>query len=161
MRSIKKEKIIGIALIVVAFCMIAASVKALDPTSLPNYMGTYTQFVGPAPTGATIAIGTSQGTVTVPNFYAANPPVVDGDTVIIKNTDNYAITYDFLTSEFWLAIIGTPFQTYQQQAEQDFLTTMNLSQADACKLDVTSGVIYSAGNPLDGESFPLSFCAGQ
>lgn len=145
----------------VGLSVIAISVKALDPTTLPNYMGTYSQVVGPAPAGDTIAIGTNEGTVTIPNFYAADPPVVDGDTVVIQSTDNYAITYDFLTSEFWLAIIGTPFQMYQQQAEQAFLTTMNLSEADACKLSVTSGVIYSAGNPLDGQSFPLSFCAGQ
>lgn len=110
------------------------------------------------PTGPELSIGTAQGTVSVNNFYAANPPVGDYGTIIIKQTENYLITYDSQTSEFWLAITGTPFATWQTTAEQDFLATLGISKADACKLSVTSGVIYSPGDPNDGKSFPLSFC---
>jgi len=38
------------------------------------------------------------------------------------------------------------------------LTTLGISQGDACKLDVVEGVIYDPQNPDDGLSFPLSFC---
>jgi len=114
---------------------------------------------GVPPTGAQFSIGTPQGTVTVNNFYLANPPVVEGGTIIIKQAQNYAITYDPATSEFWLAITGTPFTTARAAAEQDFLATLGISKADACKLSVTSGIVYSPGDPNDGKSFPLSFCA--
>jgi hypothetical protein len=132
-----------------------------NPTNLPDYIGQASEIYSAAPTGTQLSIGTAQGTVSMNNFYTANPPVVDGGTIIIKQTPNYAITYDPNTDEFWLAILGTPFVTWQTAAEQDFLTTLGVSEADACKLDVTSGVVYSPGDPNDGKDFPLSFCGGN
>jgi hypothetical protein len=112
------------------------------------------------PTGPYLEIGTPEGTVQINNFYASNPPVDQDGDFLIKQTANYVISYDPLESAFWLGITGSPFATWQSAAEQDFLTTLGVSEADACKLDVTSGVIYSPGNPNDGESLPLSFCVG-
>jgi len=111
-----------------------------------------------AATGTTLSIGTSQGTVHVNNFYNFGSGVTDGGVIIIKATSTYWFTYDPLTSEFWIAISGTPFNTLQLVAEQDFLATLGVSEADACKLSVSEGVPYSPGNSLDGQSFPLSFC---
>jgi hypothetical protein len=112
-----------------------------------------------APTGQTISLGTANGTVRVDNFYAASSTQVGEDgTLIIKQTSDYWFSYDPSDSSFWIAISGTPFAAVQQAAEQDFLTTLGVSKADACKLDVSVGVPYSAGNPLDGQSLPLSFC---
>lgn len=129
-------------------------IGALPPASTTTASDVY----GNTPTGAQFSIGTAGGTVLVNNFYLSNPPVVDGGTIVIKQTPNYAITYDPETSEFWLAIMGTPFATWQSAAEQDFLATLGVSKTDACKLDVTSGVVYSPGDPNDGKDFPLSFC---
>ena len=122
-------------------------------------MGPVSVIYKTVPTGPTFQMGTAEGTVTADNFYATDPPVVEGGTIVIKETPNYDITYDPSTSEFWLAITGTPFATWQSAAESDFLSTLGVSKVDACKLRVTSGVIYSTGDPLDGESVPLSFCA--
>jgi hypothetical protein len=130
------------------------------PSGLPDYIGQASQIYASAPTGTYLELGTSQGIVQVNNFYLANPPVVDGGDIVIKQTPNYVIVYDPLESTFWLGITGSPFVTWQSTAQQDFLTTLGVSEADACKLDVTSGVIYSPGNPDDGEDFPLTFCGG-
>jgi hypothetical protein len=113
------------------------------------------------PTSTTIVIGTAKGGVSVKNFYLANPPTDSDGDVVLKQTQNYVIVYNPLDSSFWLGITGSPFATWQNTAEQDFLTTLGISQSDACKLDVTSGVIYSPNNPNDGKSFPLSFCTAS
>ncbi len=138
----------------------ASATSSSAPANLPDYIGQTSQIYPNAPTSTYLQLGTSQGVVQVDNFYLANPPVIEGGDLVIKQTPDYDIVYDPLESTFWLSITGNPFATWQTAAEQDFLTTIGVSEADACKLGVTSGVIYSPGNPLDGESFPLSFCSG-
>jgi len=127
-------------------------------TSTSDAIGTASQILRGLPTGQTFTIGTSRGSVEVRNFYLLNPVVVEGGSVVLKQTQNYSIVYDYLDSSFWLAISGIPFTTWQPVAEQDFLNILNISKDDACKLNVSSGVYYDQQNPLSGKSFPLSFC---
>jgi hypothetical protein len=131
----------------------------LSASSLPDYLGTASEVFGNNPTGTTLALGTSQGTVTVNNFYASDPPVDMSQYIIIKITQNYLIDYDPVDSSFWIGVSGIPFSAWQSTAEQDFLTTLGISQSDACKLTVVEGVIYDPNNTDDGMSFPLSFCS--
>jgi hypothetical protein len=121
-------------------------------------MGTASQIIGKLPTGPLLVIKTPHGDVTVRNFYEANPPVVEVGDLAIKITRKYVLTFNTSASSFWLAIKGKPFSAWRVVAEQDFLATLGVSKVDACKLDVTSGVIYTPGDPNDGKSFPLSFC---
>ena len=127
-------------------------------SSLPDYASSASEWFGSIPTGTTLNLGTRQGTVTVNNFYASDPPVDTDGYMIIKITENYYIDYDPINSNFWIGIIGMPFSAWQTIAEQDLLATLGVSQGDACKLTVTEGVIYNPSNPLDGQSVPLSFC---
>jgi hypothetical protein len=127
-------------------------------STLPDYLGQASDFFGPLPTTASLTIGTAQGAVQVNNFYLSNPPVNQDEDVVIKQAADYYIVYDPSDSNFWLGISGTPFATWRPVAEADFLTTLGINQANACKLSVTSGVIYLPGNPADGQSLPLSFC---
>lgn len=131
-------------------------------SSAPVGIGTQTipiQEVYPhAPTGSRLPIGTAGGTVQVNNFYTFGVGVGDDGIIVIKSTSTYWFTYDPASGSFWIAVAGVPFDTIRAAAESDFLTTLGVNQADACKLDVSVGVPYSVGNPLDGQSFPLSFC---
>jgi len=112
-----------------------------------------------APTEQYLSLGTANGIVRANNFYAASSTQVGTDGVlIIKQTPDYWFTYDPSDSSFWIAISGAPFATVRAAAEQDFLATLGVSQADACKLDLSVGVPYSAGNPMNGQSLPPSFC---
>jgi hypothetical protein len=138
-----------------------ANNPVLPASSLPDYLGTASEVFGNNPTGTTLSIGTSQGTVAVNNFYASDPPVDLSQYIVIKITQNYLVDYDPTDSSFWIGVSGMPFSNWQNIAEQDFLATLGISQSDACKLSVVEGVIYSADNPDDGMSFPLSFCASS
>jgi hypothetical protein len=136
----------------------AISNPVLPPSSLPDYADSASDVFGPLPTSTTLDLGTSQGIVTVNNFYASNPPVDTSNYIVITITQNYLIDYNPTDSSFWIGVSGIPFSAWQSAAEQDFLATLGIDQGDACKLSVVEGVIYDPNNPDDGMSFPLSFC---
>lgn len=126
-----------------------AAATALEPVSaaFPN-----------APTGSAITIGTPQGMVAVNNFYLTSPGVAGEGNVMIAMADNYDISYDPASGNFSLLIKGSPFSAARAAAERAFLGALGISEADACKLSVQEGVPYRAGDPRDGQSYPLDFC---
>jgi len=105
-----------------------------------------------------IIIGTTHGSVSVKNFYISNPEVGEAGTVIIEETQNYFIAYDTLSSDFWVAITGTPLATWRQAAEQDFLNILQINKSDACKLNVLQGILNDPNSQLQGIASSLSFC---
>ncbi len=130
----------------------------ISSSTLPDYLGSVSEVFDTFPTGPTLTIGTAVGTVQMNNFYAPDVPVNMVQDLVFKETEDYLMVYDPTDSSFWIAITGQPFATWQPVAEQDFLQTLGVSAGDACKLEVSEGVIYSEGDPNDGKSFPLTFC---
>ncbi len=110
------------------------------------------------PTGATLTIGTNQGSITVKNFYLSNPQINEAGDYVLETTTNYAIVYLPTYSGFWIGVSSTPFSSWRIPAEADFLSLLAITKSQACDLSVSEGVIYSPSNPDDGSSFPLSFC---
>lgn len=111
------------------------------------------------PSGETIDIGTSRGIVRVKNFYPEHGKVGEALSILLVAETGYRISYEIPGSRFWIAIQGAPFENIRSIAEAKLLTTLGVSQEDACKLDVLVGVPYDPANLLSGRSFPLSFCA--
>lgn len=130
----------------------------LPAASLPDRIGTASSVFGKLPAGPTLAIKTKSGDVVVHNFYSANTPVNEAQDLVIKITKKYLIVYDPSDMSFWLGIKGKPFEAWQHAAEVDLLKTLAISEAEACRLTATSGVIYSPGDPNNGKSFPLTLC---
>lgn len=112
------------------------------------------------PTGATFQIGTSQGSVTVNNFYNTMDYITEDDeTVVLVENDDYSISYYRPDSGFIIVFTSIPgsFQAEQAVAESDFLSQLGISQSDACKLSVNERVIDTT-SPYDGQLMGLSFC---
>lgn len=115
-----------------------------------------------APTGSTFVIGTSQGGVTVNNFY--NHPAMitqDQQTVVIDQNTQYGIAYNVGDSSFTIAILSLPFSTSRHAAESAFLKALGVSEQSACKLKVYEGVPSYVSQHYSGKVFPLSFCASS
>jgi hypothetical protein len=113
------------------------------------------------PPGDTLSIGTTKGTVTMDNFYN-NAVYLDQaeQTVVIQQSSTYSIIYNIPDSNFAITIVGTPFASVRPTAEGAFLTTLGISQSDACKLSVTINAPYNVdSNPAD-QGVGLSFCGG-
>lgn len=108
------------------------------------------------PTSTTVVLGTSNGSITMNNFYTAALGA-DGEFVRLLQNGNYKIDYDTNKSSFDLDINSTTFDASRVLAETNFLTVLNISQSDACKLTVAvSEVVASSSLRL-----PLSFCASS
>lgn len=111
-----------------------------------------------APSGPTLAIGTPYGSVSVKNFYATSPGVVDEGNVVVAEGDGYTITYDPLRSSFSILVATGSFNEGRPAAEAAFLSALGVSENDACKLSVSETVPYDSSNPSSGRAYPLSFC---
>lgn len=103
-------------------------------------------------------LNTAQGMVHIKNFFADPSVVAEDDVVIIKKTSDYWFTYDPSNMSFWIAISNSSFEVTRRVAENDFLATLGVTEQDACKLDVSEGIPYSATNRISGVFMPLSFC---
>ena len=89
------------------------------------------------PAGNTVTIGTSQGSVMMNNFYKnASYIAQDQNAVVIQQTVNYGIFYNISNSNFTITIFSAPVDAVRQTAEAAFLSSLDISQQDACKLSV-------------------------
>lgn len=114
------------------------------------------------PAGNSIAIGTSRGSVAMNNFYKnADYIAQDQQAVVIQQTATYALVYNVSDSSFALTVFSTPFEIVRQAAENAFLSTLNISEQDACKLSVYEGVSGDMPDQYIGKTLPLSFCAAS
>jgi hypothetical protein len=114
------------------------------------------------PTGNTITLGTSQGSVVVNNFYKTAAFITqDGQTVAIAQTSSYSIAYNVLYSSFVITVLAPPLEANREAAEAAFLSSLGISKQDACKLDIYEGVPASVSDQDSGRPYVLSFCPGS
>ncbi len=126
--------------------------------SLPVVSGTISTAF---PTSTTLTLGTSDGNVTIKNFYNnASYITQDQQAVVIQENVQYTIVYNVGDSSFVISLLSTPLEAARQAAESAFLSALGISEQDACKLEVYEGVPISISDEYPGESFPLSFCGG-
>jgi hypothetical protein len=98
--------------------------------------------------------------VTMNNFYKTAAFVTqDGQTVAIQQTSTYSIAYNISDSSFVISILATPVDAARAAAETAFLSSLGISEQDACKLNVYEGVPASVSDQYVGKVLPLSFCA--
>jgi len=88
------------------------------------------------PTSATLALGTSQGTVTVNNFYT-KAVGIDAETIILVNDPNYEITYDRTTSAFAVSVGNGVPPDSTNKGIANLIQILGVSEGDACKLTIT------------------------
>lgn len=113
------------------------------------------------PTGNTITLGTSNGSVVVNNFYKTAAFITqDGQTVAIAQTSTYSIAYNVLYSSFVITILAPPLEANREAAEHVFLNALGISEQDACSLDIYEGVPASVSDQDSGRPYALSFCPG-
>lgn len=109
------------------------------------------------PSGDTIQLGTSEGTVTVKNFYKNIVEHEDEFIVLEKKTD-YEITYDTVRSSFYIQILSSAVAMAQRESEAAILGMLGINQADACRLNIMEG--FPANSSYGSKPAKLSFCSG-
>jgi len=109
------------------------------------------------PTGETITIGTSHGSVTMRNLYKAAVDTEEG-FLILKDSDDYKLQYDPASGEFSIYVFRAPFNDVRKKAEEELLALLNVSLEAACRLTVSVGAFPNVEGSAAGTTFGLSFC---
>ena len=110
-----------------------------------------------APQGDFFAMGTPKGSVTIKNFYKT-PLTPYEEFLILSDTNDYQITYNTLTHQFFIYASSSPFDISRQKGEAALLYILGTSKQDTCKLDVAEG--FPQNSSLATKYLGLSFCSG-
>jgi hypothetical protein len=115
----------------------------------PNYRA-----FGEIPSGRKIIISD----VEVNNFFLEKDQLESEAFIPINRGAGYSIAYYNNFNQFLISITDAPFEEIRHDAEQKFIDGLDISEEDACKLDVIITTPRFANPDLAGQIFRLSFC---
>ena len=96
--------------------------------------------------------------IKVHNFYKNNETInPEGDTYVIEKPE-YSVSYLPKVGKFMISILTSPFEQIRLQAEQDLLVNLQISEIQACKLDISISTPLFANPDFSGQQYRLSFC---
>ncbi|MFZ2225915.1 MAG: hypothetical protein WA064_04875 [Candidatus Moraniibacteriota bacterium] len=106
-----------------------------------------------------LIVKTPSGTVSIndPHKLPSGKPL-SMDGVNFKENTNYSIDYYPQDQGFIIAILNPNIQAARDAAEKDFLKTLDITKAAACKLKVTLSVPFDVNENASGKNYRLSFC---
>jgi hypothetical protein len=113
----------------------------------------------PSTTENQFEIKTKEGNVPINNIYKlpdATP--VSGDGVNFKKSTYYLMAYYPKQQGFIIAIMDPDLEKARKFAEEDFLSTLNITKDQACKLNVSMTVPSNVSDVASGGNYHLSFC---
>ncbi len=163
----RKKILIALALFFVVGLLIVVIIKKRSPVVVPSSQNPSStqnnpalavfQPFNPYPSDDRITIATEYGSVSVHNFY---PDAIDQEetSLVLFKREGYTAVYDLLTSDFWIGVTGDRFDEERVKAESRLLTLLDISQTDACRLDVMVGTLYTTDPALRRAPRRLSFC---
>jgi hypothetical protein len=114
----------------------------------------------PFPTGNRFTISTSQGDVSVKNFYPASQSIIQNE-VDFYQSDYDSFSYFPKDKNFQIItsiVTEEDLKQKQPDLEAKFLELLDISKEDACKLSVTISSPQSINPDIADKTFRLSFC---
>lgn len=90
-------------------------------------------------------------------FQLAKHTNKSGD-VLFVDTEKYQILYLGKYNKFLISILSSPFLEIKKEAEGDFIKTLGVNQADACRLPVETTTPFFANPDYSGAIYTLGFC---
>lgn len=129
------------------------------PTPLPTFIKrpTFT----PVPVISKPAVDMEKITISeveMDNFYKKGEKINPQNDILIEKKDNFQIVYLSQFNKFLISILSSPFETARKEAEVEFLTTLGITEEEACLLNVSITTPFFANPDYAGKDFPLSFC---
>ena len=120
---------------------------SLDPKNIPD--------------SPSIVIPTSPSNGIEVNNFIKTAEKVEKYRVGLVDSANYGIAYSLPDSTFYITISAADFKEFQalrKEAEQQFLSKLNINQQQACQLQVQINTLPTDEPEVDSKNFPLSFC---
>lgn len=154
--------IVAVVALVIAVLSSGTKQGQLPPTSpTPTPVSPFSPSFQASPTAALVPSGNTitVGPVTTNNFYKTTTPFNPQGDRNLANSGAYSITYLPDLQQFLIVITGSGFAQNRAAAEQSLLDILNVSQLDACQLNVVIRTINAANPDQAGQDYPLSFCS--
>lgn len=97
--------------------------------------------------------------IEIKNFYKEAISVGEhiGDTLLVDKVE-YKIIYYPLDKAFLIIVLRWPFEDIRENAEEDFLETLEISKSQACELSVYITTPAYANPEYAGKNWRLSWC---
>lgn len=105
-----------------------------------------------------ISIGTGNNQVEISNILKDPIKTFPNSDVAYKRTDDYSFDYYAKDQLFIITITNPDIKNTRIKAENDFLKTLEITEDQACKLNIQLGVPYSINPDASGINYRLSFC---
>lgn len=151
----KKNIIFGVIGFIMIVIVAALAYAAFSNTN--STIPTLPSGASPTANSNTVAISTPKGNVLVNNF-TQNILSRTESSMIIADTSDYQIVYFQKEGSFLITLASQPATAARIKAESAFLSILNISKEQACKLTVALKIPYSVDENLAGPDYGLSFC---
>jgi hypothetical protein len=158
MRStpIQKFIIVVLTLLVAVGVIVAVSFKKESPAEIFNGDPASPQTFPPPDIPAQKRI--SVGDVEVENFIREAEVVNARGDLSLASGEGYAILYFPESKSFTISILSSPFETYKEAAEREFVELLGTGTSELCRLDVAITTPRFANPEEAGSVYGLSFC---
>lgn len=159
-KNMQKKIIIIVSLFVLVlisvFLVILTSQKnsIIQPDNEKNY------FISKDSLPNKIDLNTTVGKISIQNPEKIAEETLGQKDFILRETQNYSILYSNYTEgpSFMISILGDNPENTKKIAESDFLKILEITQEQACSLNVVVNYPFSEDERLQN-TFPLSFCS--
>ena len=94
----------------------------------------------------------------IKNVYKNAIDINDVGDVVFSETDSSQLVYHPKDNFFLISILDSPFESARLAAEQQFLQSLEISESEACKLNVSVTTPRFANPEEAGRNYKLSFC---
>ena len=102
-------------------------------------------------------IQTSQGPINVQD-YTQHPVQVTNDAIVIEQTNDYQILNFKADNSFLITLLAEPIGQSRTTAENAFLKDLNITQTQACELNVSVKTTEAVDPVYSGHELGMSFC---
>jgi hypothetical protein len=96
--------------------------------------------------------------VTMNNFTKDAEVISRGEVLRFEENDEFHIIARTKEGQFMISILGSPFMEMRLKAEEALLRKLNITEEEACKLDVIITTPIFANEAESGKNYGLSFC---
>jgi hypothetical protein len=155
-KTFKKLLLILLAAFLVAFAFIVI-IKSLA-TGITDSKGGDTISVTGVAEGQNVKVNNPAQSA---NFEAVGADVYISDERKLGPDVGFSVAYYEEDGSFAIDISGKPTAVYRQKASEYILQTLQITEAEACRLNVYIGVTNATDPNLVGQNLGLSFCPGS
>lgn len=99
--------------------------------------------------------------VRVFDFTKSVDTVLPNGHMIVENAAAFQIFYYPESQSFLLSILGQPFETAREQAEQELLRKLDVSRDDVCRLNVSITTPSHANPDNAGKIYKMHVCSSE